>query len=142
MIVGYESAVLIISLALFGIYCLIEEVRTYCRRSRNLPPVTILLIVQNAEYEIEQLVRTAVKKLTGGELIVIDIASNDMTRPILARLADEYSAVRIIHRNADYCASSDGIATARGDLICVCDTVHRMTTEECLACLERLAGIT
>ena len=139
MTVGYESAVIIISLALFGIYCLIEEVRTYCSRSRTLPPVTILLIVQNAEYEIEQLVRTAVKRLAGGELIVIDIASNDMTRPILARLAREHNAVRIVHRTADCHAAADGIAAARGDLICICDTVHRMTTEECLACLERLA---
>lgn len=139
MTVGYETAVLIISLAMLGIYCLGEELWRICRQRCTLPPVTILLIVQNAEYDIEQLVRTAARSIAGGELIVVDIASNDMTRPILARLADEHSAMHIIHRTADSHIAADGIAAARGQLICVCDTVHRMTTEECLACLERLA---
>lgn len=139
MTVGYETAVILISMALFGGYCLAEELWRICRHKPQTSPVTILLIVQNAEYEIEQLVRTAARSLAGGELIVIDIASNDMTRPILARLADEHTAMHIIHRSADYCAAADGIAAARGQLICICDTVHRMTTEECLARLERLA---
>ena len=48
MTVGYETAVLIISLALFGIYCLIEELWHYKKRT-NTPPVTVLFIVQNAD---------------------------------------------------------------------------------------------
>lgn len=145
MTVGYETAVLIISLALFGIYCLIEELWQCRRRGEDVPSVTILLLVQNAEYEIERLVRTITDTIAAkredSELIIIDIASNDMTRPILARLAGKHSAIRIVHRDTARHAAADGITLARGSIVYVCDLVHRMTTEECLACLDRLAKI-
>lgn len=143
MTVGYETAVIIISLALFGIYCLIEELWQYKRR-RPMPTVTILLFVQNAEHEIEHLIRTAmriVEQHVDSELIVVDIASNDMTRAILAHLAEEEEQIRIIHRTAEHHAIAGGIALARGQIIHVCDLVHRTDTDSSLAYLERLARI-
>ena len=75
------------------------------------------------------------------ELIVIDIASNDMTRVILAHLAEEAERIRIIHRTAERNAAQDGIALACGHIIHLCDLVHRTDTDNCLAYLERLARI-
>lgn len=143
MTVGYETAVIIISLALFGIYCLVEELWQYHRR-KPMPAVTVLLFVQNAEHEIEHLVRTVLRiteKHSDSELIVIDIASNDMTRAILAHLAEEEESIRIIHRTAERHAIRDGIALARGHIIHLCDLVHRTDSDNCLAYLERLARI-
>ena len=143
MTVGYYSAVIIISLALFGIYCLAEELWQFKKR-KNIPPATILLIVQNAEYEIEHLVRTAmriVRQHTDNRLVIVDIASNDMTRAILARLAERDERICILHRTV-YChAITDGIALASGHIIHLCDLVHRTDTDNTLAYLERLARI-
>lgn len=143
MTVGYETAVIIISLALFGIYCLAEELWQYKRR-KNIPPITVLLIVQNAEYEIEHLVRTAMRIIdrhADSELIIVDIASNDMTRAILARLAEADERINILHRAVDHSAVADGIALASGHTIHLCDLVHRTDTDNTLAYLERLARI-
>ena len=143
MTVGYETAVIITSLALFGIYCLAEELWQYKRRT-NIPPATILLIVQNAEYEIEHLVRTAlniIDRHTGSQLIVVDIASNDMTRAILTRLAEQDERISILHRAVDCHAVTEGIALASGHIIHLCDLVHRTDTDNTLAYLERLARI-
>ncbi len=143
MTVGYETAVIIISLALLGIYCLIEELWQH-RKQKTMPPVTVLLIVQNAEYEIEHLVRTAlniIERHADSELIIVDIASNDMTRAILARLAEKDERICIIHRTAEHHAITDGIALARGHIIHLCDLIHRTDTNNCLTCLERLARI-
>ena len=143
MTVGYETAVIIISLALFGIYCLAEELWQYKRR-KNIPPATVLLIVQNAEYEIEHLVRTAMRIIdrhADSRLIVVDIASNDMTRHILARLAEADERIGILHRAVDHSAVADGIARASGHIIHLCDLVHRTDTDNTLAYLEQLARI-
>ena len=142
MTVGYETAVIITSLALFGIYCLAEELWQY--RRRTAASVTILLIVQNAEHDIEHLVRTAMRiiaRRSDSELIIADIASSDMTRAILARLADNVHNIRILHRNSDANAVQDSIALASGHIIHLCDLVHRTDTDNTLAYLERLARI-
>lgn len=143
MTVGYETAVLIISLALFGIYCLIEELWHYKKRT-NTPPVAVLFIVQNAEHEIEHLIRSAMRIIdhhAESEIIVVDIASNDMTRAILARLAEQDERIRILHRAVEHHAVTDGIALASGHIIHLCDLVHRTDTDNTLAYLERLARI-
>lgn len=143
MTVGYDSAVILISLALFGIYCLAEELWQYKRR-KNTPPATVLLIVQNAEHEIEHLVRTAMRIIdrhADSQLIVADIASNDMTRAILTRLAETDERICILHRAVDRHVTLDGIALASGHIIHICDLVHRTDTDNALAYLEQLARI-
>jgi glycosyltransferase involved in cell wall biosynthesis len=88
------------------------------------PSVTIFFPCYNDEHSIGTLVTDAiatVKKLTSNfEIIVIDDASTDNSKKILALLKEKYSQLRIIthKKNLGYGkALRDGFASAKKDLV-------------------------
>lgn len=144
MTVGYEEGVIIISLAMFGLYAIIEELWHIRWRSQEASSVTILLIVQNAEAVLERLVRTILEDCVTSEqteLVIADVASTDRTRAILYHLAEETETLRIVHSETKRQAIADGMVIARGDFIQVCDLMHRVNAEECTDYLGRLAKV-
>lgn len=143
MTVGYEEAVIIISLAMFGLYAIIEELWHINRYSQDVASVTILLIVRNMEEEIERLIRTICEEHIRGEreIVIADIASTDRTRALLVRLADEAENIRIIHSDTARQAVIDAMAIARGDFIQICDLVHRVDAQECIDYLAESAKV-
>lgn len=143
MTVGYEEGIIIISLAMFGLYAIIEELWHIKWKSKSASTVTILLVVQNAEASLEYLLRAILDEIVShrAELIVADVTSGDRTRAILHRLAEETDVIRVIHSETKRQAIADGVAIARGDFVHVCDLVHRIDTEECIEYLGQLAKI-
>lgn len=142
MTMGYEEGIIIISLAMFGLYAIIEEIGKIAHCSMTQMPTTILLVVQNAEERIERLVRCVQEEYSDHamtDMVIADVASTDQTRMILARLAEENDSLRILHSDTKQQGIKDGISVARGEVIHLCDLIHRLDADTCIDYLGRLA---
>lgn len=142
MTVGYEEAIIIISLAIFGLYAMIEELWHIKWHEQDTQDATIVLIVQNRESDIEHLIRSTCEYLDNRcELVIADVASTDNTRIMLNRLIQDSDLVRIVHADSIRQGITDSISIARGSIIHICDLVHRLDTDQCIDYLSRLAKI-
>ncbi len=91
-------------LAAYGLLALIsgiaESVR--CRVSGIRPEVRVVILVQNAEEQIEYIVRNAVKKdiqakmLSDKKVIFVDMDSKDKTNELLDKLQKNFSSIEVL----------------------------------------------
>lgn len=79
---------------------LAESIR--CRISGVRPEVRVVILVQNAEEQIEYIVRNAVKKdiqskmLSDKKVIFVDVNSNDKTYELLEKLHKSFSSIEVL----------------------------------------------
>jgi cellulose synthase/poly-beta-1,6-N-acetylglucosamine synthase-like glycosyltransferase len=91
-------------LAAYGLLTLIsgiaESVR--CRVSGIRPEVRVVILVQNAEEQIEYIVRNAVKKdiqskmLSDKKVVFVDMDSKDKTNELLEKLQKNFSSIEVL----------------------------------------------
>ena len=91
-------------LAAYGLLSLItglaESVR--CRISGVRPEVRVVVLVQNAEEQIEYIVRNAVKKdiqskmLSDKKIVFVDMNSEDKTYELLDKLQKNFSSIEAL----------------------------------------------
>jgi hypothetical protein len=93
------EALIFWALAVYGALVLVRQcVQRIQRRSRTNPhPLTIILVVQNAERHIEGTLRTLMVKTAFGtrerRVLVFDVASVDDTSWILQRMTTEHDCI-------------------------------------------------
>lgn len=97
------GAIVIWALALYGaIVIVLKSVQRLQRRYEQLPhPLTVILIVQNAEHEIEGTLRTLMIKTAFSprerRILVFDVASTDATGCIVQRLTQQHHCLDYVH---------------------------------------------
>lgn len=101
----YDLLLCIVSiLAAYGLLALVsglaESIR--CRISGMRPEVRVVVLVQNAEEQIEYIVRNAVKKdiqsklLSDKKVIFVDMNSEDKTYELLDKLQKNFSSIEAL----------------------------------------------
>lgn len=136
MQLSYEMGVGLLSLALFGGWCFLQELWQWLLAPRFLPRprMSFLLLVHDIEQELEALLRHLQLELeTAGvecDVIVLDCGSADLTPEIGARLENEFANLRLVR--ADGPDVRRAFAECRGEVVHVLDTVHRIAPEALL----------
>lgn len=105
------------------------------------PPLTILLLLRDAEHEVAEMVRLASSLPTGQDgqhdrvdLIALDQRSVDNTLSVLSVLARRYPSLRIVHDVWPGHAWTRGIDLAAGEVLVAID--HHVDADDLTWCLE------
>ncbi|MDU4961105.1 MAG: glycosyltransferase [Sporomusaceae bacterium] len=144
MFFSYTASVILLSLAIFGLWCLAVECWQWYIRPRvlHLPGVSFLFIVKNMEQEIEQLIRSVLREMEGGSLVceavVVDAGSDDLTPRILAYLAGESPLLKVVHLPQEERPVGKALPICEGEAVYVYDMVNRMEVQECLAAVHEV----
>lgn len=136
MTLSYEMGVTLLSLALFGGWCFLQELWCWLIAPRVLPRprLSFLLLVHDIEQEVEALLRHLQLELETAEVdcdvIVLDCGSADLTPEISARLENEFANLRLVR--AESADVRRALMECRGEVVHVLDTVHRITPDALL----------
>lgn len=109
------------------------------RSNRNFVKVTLAFLAYNEEEVIERVVREAAQVLGRDfepgdwEVLAINDGSRDGSGPLLDRLAEEITGLRVYHHNPNrgYVeATLSALREGRGDIICIFDGDGQHTPED------------
>jgi hypothetical protein len=141
---SYFACVMLMSLALYGLWQLARDVWQACFRGglQYSFPVSLLVVVRDSQEQIEGIVRSLLVEtaddLKWCELVVIDHASEDITPAILDRLATAESRIRVVHMPAAARPAAEGITFCKGEIICLLDFINRLKPEDFPAVIHKL----
>lgn len=136
MTFGYETSVILIALAIFGIYCFVKDLWLWSMEPRveTAPRMSLLILVKDIEQDLEDMVRQLMLKIqaTGIEcdVILCDYHSEDLTYEIAKRLERDYAALTTVRSRHINLIMSEVLPYARGSTIQILDVVKRIKPEE------------
>ena len=139
MFFSYTLSVILLSLAIFGVWCLARDIWQWWLEPKlnRLPDCTFMILTRNQEDEIEELLRFFLQELeisdTECDTVVIDCGSTDMTPLILARLADANPLLTTVALSETSRPVGDLLPLCRGGLIHILDMTGRLSGREFLA---------
>jgi hypothetical protein len=129
-------SVILVSLAMFGVWCFIKDLWSWLLRPQLLPvpSVTFLLLVQNMEQEVEGVVRYLMREMADTDVecdaVVVDCNSDDLTAVILTRLVYELPGLQVCRMPEGARSVGTALPLCRGSVIHVMDMVHRLNSDE------------
>ena len=141
MLLSYPVSVVLISLALYGLYCLIRELWLWAVMQQLAQGVSVsfLVVTRDAEQQVESLLRELVQKVEMADadcdIVILDRQSRDLTPAILDRLADQNPMLRVVHASDTVLSVAEALPLCRGDVVHILDIGSRLTA-------ERFAGVT
>lgn len=144
MFLSYPVSIVIVSLALYGLWYVLKDVWNWFTALDlvRLPDASLIILLKNMEYEVEDLMRYLVRELEEGshgfDAVVVDCDSDDLTPVILQRLAGEMPALTIVHSRSPLRPVSEAMPLCRGSVVHVLDLTTRLKTEEFIAVVASL----
>jgi hypothetical protein len=140
-------SVCLLALGIYGFICVIHDALQWLRQlySKEIPEITVLLIVKNREQDIEYIVRYVAEKITACsenekyDIVVVDRNSDDLTMPILERLAEEFEFLTFATMPGSMQLLA-GVPLCWGKAIYVLDLSNRLTTAEFYIATDKLFG--
>ncbi len=138
MFFSYTASVLLLSLAIFGGWCLCRDLwRWFLEPSlARLPDGTLLIFVKNQENGIEELMRCFLLDLNNSEAgydaVVVDCGSTDLTPLILERLTADEPLVHFMVLRENFRPAGEMLPLCRGSIVHVLDMTGRLTGSEFL----------
>ncbi|MCL6592932.1 MAG: glycosyltransferase [Alicyclobacillus sp.] len=96
------AGLVIWALAVYGAWALVRSVVRYWQQRLNgrLQPMAVVLIVQNAQAQVEGVLRSLLQVTAGGQrdgyILVFDVASCDDTPAIVQRLAMQFPRLTLV----------------------------------------------
>lgn len=144
MFLSYSASVIVVSLALYGLWQVIKDVWKWFISLNYfaLPAASFVIIVYNLEYEVEELLRYLDNQLTEADreddVIVIDCGSDDLTSAILHRLADELSTFTVVSSSRSAPILTEVLPMCRGAVVHVLDLNGRLNAREFMAVVSSL----
>lgn len=135
MFLSYIASVILLSLALFGLWHIVRDLWGAYRVQHFEEPLnaSLLIIVRNNEQHIEGMIRYLLQEISADpfwfELVIVDYASDDITPAILDRLAADFSQIRVVHLSPAARAVADGMTFCQGEVVFVLDFVNRLKCE-------------
>lgn len=144
MFFSYTMSVILLSLAMYGIWCFLHDSWKWWLEPHvvPMPSCSFLIVVRNLDGEVEDLFRYLAGKIESSEMdsdiVVVDVSSNDFTATILERLAYDIDSITVTKISNGQRAIGDSIALCRGKVVHVLDLSNRMTTEEFMVTVSAL----
>ncbi|MDU2063391.1 MAG: glycosyltransferase [Sporomusaceae bacterium] len=144
MFFSYTVSVILLALALYGLWQMLRDVSEWLILSERLQPpsLTIVLFVRDGEGMIEGLLAALLlefdKTSREVELVVVDGGSKDLTVPIILRIGETRFAERLLLVHGAFRGIQDWLPLCRGDTIHFFDLVHRTKPSVCIALVHRI----
>lgn len=151
MFFSYTASVVLVSLALYGLWCFGKDLWDWYLAPHIFRPpgVTFLILVKNAEQEIEYLLRYLIRELETADIdadaVVVDCGSTDLTLAIIERLTAEAETVTVLPLPESAKPVAEALPLCRGQVVHVLDLVSRLRGEDfvvAVCALLRSAGRT
>lgn len=136
MFFSYTMSVILLSLAMYGMWCFLHDSWKWWLEPRLVPTpsCSFLIVVKNLDEEIEELLRFLAKKIENsdinGDIVVVDVSSDDFTTAILEKLAHDIEIITVVVRTAGQRVVSDGMSLCRGQVVHVLDLSNRLNAED------------
>jgi len=132
---SYFTEVIIVSLAIYGMWNVFRDIWRGYLLARWRTPLrsSFLVVVRNAEQQVEYMVRYFLQEFADDdmcEIIMADCGSDDITPLILDRLATEYPVLKVVHLAVDARPVADSMPFCQGDVVYVLDFVNRLKCED------------
>lgn len=137
MYFSYIFSVIILSLAIYGAWLLVKDIWTLFLQPEivEMPSASFLIVVKNAEHEIEDLIRRLMREIeragTDCDVVVVDNHSYDLTPAILRRLEEELG-LTVLTAPASLRPAADALPLCRGAVVHVLELGTRLSSEECM----------
>lgn len=136
MFFSYTASVILLSLAMYGMWYCIRDLWKWWLEPRllSVPSCSFLIVVRNLDYKVEDLLRYLAHEIERAEyecdIVVVDVSSDDLTAVILERLVEEVPFLTVVAFSAGMRPVSDAIALCRGSVVHVMDLANRMNADE------------
>lgn len=136
MFFSYTASVILLSLAMYGMWYCIRDLWKWWLAPRfvAVPNCSFLIVVKNLDYRVEELLRYLSHEIERAEvdcdIVVVDVSSDDFTAAILERLAEENPTMRVVVFSEGLRPVNEAIALCRGSIVHVMDLANRMSVED------------
>lgn len=136
MFFSYTVSVILLSLAMYGMWCFLQDSWKWWLEPRLMPvpSCSFLVVVKDLDGEIEELLRFLARKIENSDIdsdiIVVDVSSNDFTTAILEKLASDIEIITVVVRVAGQRVISEGMSLCRGRVVHVLDLSNRLNAED------------
>lgn len=136
MFFSYTASVILLSLAMYGIWYFIHDLWKWWLEPRliSIPSCSFLIVVRNLDYKVEDLLRYVAQEIEDADMecdiVVVDVSSDDFTATILERLANEFLMMRVVALAAGIKPIGEAIALCRGAVVHVMDLTNRMSADD------------
>lgn len=144
MFIPYWLTVLIVSLALYGLWHFGRDLFGLWSGSGRARPLSasLLVIVRNVEdsieYQLRHLLGETAFETVWREIVVVDHGSDDLTAPILDRLAADCPRLKIVHLPTASRPVGEAISFCQGDVVEILDMVNRLGSTDWAAAVRML----
>ncbi len=136
MFFSYTASVIMLSLAMYGIWCFIKDIWDWLLHPQlnSISNISLLIVVRNLEQEIEDTMRYVMKEVEESsvscDVVVADCSSSDLTRLILDRLAEDYSTIKVVNIADNARLATEALPLCRGAVVHFLDLGARLTCKE------------
>lgn len=144
MFFSYTVSVILLSLAIYGAWCLCSDFWGSYRQLRQQPSpgCTFLVFVRNQEQVIEEVIRCFLQEIeiseTECDAVLIDCGSADLTPLIIGRLTADHPLVTFVALQDNSRPSGDLLPLCQGEVIHVLDMTGRLKWSEFLHTVHNL----
>lgn len=144
MLLSYSASIVIVSLALYGLWYVLKDIWTWFTALELMrpPDASFIILIKNMEYEVEDLMRHLVSEMEGGghefDTVVVDCGSDDLTPVILQRLAGEMPVLTVIRSVRTPRPVAEALPLCRGSVVHVLDLTNRLKSEQFMAVVSSL----
>lgn len=133
---SYTMSVVLVSLALYGLWTLMRDIWQWFLEPCLIKPpgCSFLIFVRDQQEEIEELIRYLIYELELTEVecdaVVVDCGSSDLTPHILERLAAHSPVIHTVSLNESSRPVSKLLPLCRGNIVHILDMTTRLTSRE------------
>ncbi|VBB09419.1 nucleotide-diphospho-sugar transferases [Lucifera butyrica] len=144
MFFSYAVSIVLLSLAMYGLWCLGREFWQWSvsPRSSSGWSISFLLVIHNLENHIESILRTLMADIEyrdiTADIVIVDRGSTDLTPLLLDRLAGEFPQITVYYLPEAAKPVADALPLCRGSVVHVFDLVNRLKSEEFTAAANSL----
>lgn len=144
MFFTYWASVVLISLAIYGILCLMYDLwgRYMQTGFRYQASVSLLILVKDREQDIEMLVYDLTGRMERSRLtcdaVIVDCGSDDLTYDILSRMRELSPALDVVRLAGSLRPVSEALPLCRGEIIHVLDLTCRLSPALLIPAVDRL----
>lgn len=144
MFFTYSASVVLLSLAIYGILCLLYDIwGFYCRRHfRQQPAISLLILVKDAETQVEYLLYELINRLERVEFpcdaVIVDCGSKDLTYEIVSRMAAYSPLLEVCRIPGRAKPVNEALPLCRGNVVHIVDLVSRIPLREFMPTVNQL----
>jgi len=136
LLYNYGSSIIMVFLALYGVWALCKDVWHGYLIARCQSPVrrSMLVILRNVEQQVEYMVRYLARQMEEEnywcDLVMVDYGSDDITSLVLDRLSVEFPILKVVHMEMEARPVIEGLSFCQGEVIHILDFVNRLSVED------------